>query len=203
MFGREVRRRMLIIVTLAGMLLSGCNLSEPEVVGRLPIVEPDLTDLQRSELPDECLVGHWTVTTGDLDIFVATIVPVPGLRVTDGSVYADFTWDGNYVYASDGLVLRIDLGPDKYLQGSAAFRTSGIYATEPGSLVLHDSGSVKQVTEWKAVKDGVAVVAPGAGPEMSLIPNGPLPYDCGTEELVLDWAGAYGTVPMIFKRQTP
>jgi len=203
MSGRLLNSRAVVVVGLAGVLLSGCNMSEPSVVGTLPHVEPDLTDLQRTELPDECLVGSWTVTTGDLDLFINGLVGVPNLNVTDGTVYVDFTWDGNYVYASDGFVLRIDLGPERYLLGTATFRTSGIYTTEEGNLILHDSGSVKQVTEWKAVKNGVAAVSPGLGPEFSLVPNGPVPYECGPEELVLDWASPFGLSPMIFTKQTP
>jgi hypothetical protein len=40
-----------------------------------------------------------------------------------------------------------------------------------------------------------------AGPEISPVPNGQLSYQCGPEELVFDWMGAYGAVPMIFKRR--
>jgi hypothetical protein len=203
MFGRALQNRALVVGALAGVLVSGCNMSEPSVVGTLPRVEPDLTDLQRTELPDECLVGSWDVTTADLGLFLAGLVPLPNMYVTDGTVYVDFTWDGNYVYASDGFTLRIDLGPERYLTGTASFRTSGIYTTSEGTLVLHDSGSVKQVTEWKVVKNGVAVVAPGAGPEMALVPNGPVPYECTSEELVLDWASPYGVSPMIFTKRTP
>jgi hypothetical protein len=111
-FDREIHRRVLIIVAPAGVVLSGCNMSEPSVVGTLPRVEPDLTDLQRTELPDECLTGRWTVETGDLDMFLVGLLQMNALHVTDGTVYVDFTWDGNYVYASDGFVLRIDLGPN-------------------------------------------------------------------------------------------
>jgi hypothetical protein len=60
---------------------------------------------------------------------------------------------------------------------------------------------VKQVTEWKAVKNGVAVVAPGLGPEISLVPNGSVLYECNAGELVLDWAGPSCVSPMIFTKQ--
>ena len=201
MSGRRLSSRIAVVIGLAGVLLSGCNMSEPSVVGTLPEVVPDLTDLQRTELPDECLIGSWTVETGDLDLFLVNMAPVPDLHVTDGTVYVDFTWDGNYVYASDGFTLRIDLGPERYLLGTATFRTSGTYSTEAGNVILHDSGTIKQVTEWKAVKNGVGVVAPGAGPEISLVPNGPVPYECNSGELVLDWAGPYGVSPMVFTKQ--
>ena len=130
------------------------------------------------------------------------MAPVPDLHVTDGAVYVDFTWDGNYVYASDGFTLRIDLGPERYLLGTATFRTSGT-CIHGGRVTSswHGSGTIKQVTEWKAVKNGVGVVAPGAGPEISLVPNGPVPYECNSGELVLDWAGPYGVSPMIFTKQ--
>ena len=57
MSGRRLSSRIAVVIGLAGVLLSGCNMSEPSVVGTLPRVEPDLTDLQRTELPDECLMG--------------------------------------------------------------------------------------------------------------------------------------------------
>src|SRR3990170_786671 len=108
--------RLLAGVLVTATFLAGCNLSEPVVQpGRLPSegeepqTEEDLSDLQGHDLPDECLVGEWVMLTGDLDIFVATVVPLPNLHVTAGSLYFVFGPLGAYDYGSDGMVIRIDL----------------------------------------------------------------------------------------------
>lgn len=196
MSDREIHRRVLIIVALAGVLLSGCNLSEPEVTGTLPLYEPDL---QAGSSMDPCLEGSWTMITMDLDIFVATLVPVPNLRVSDGSLFINMS-EGAYEYGSDRFVLHIDLGPDKYLEGAAVFLTTGGYSSDSGSLLLVNSGTQKQVTEWKAFNQGRSSVVPGGGLEFTLVPSAPLTYTCGTEELVLYMRGPTGAIPMIFKR---
>src|SRR3972149_9596107 len=212
--------RTLRLLAGAGVIaafLAGCNFSEPEPVvqpGRLPSegeepqTEEDLSDLQGHDLPDECLIGEWVMLTGDLDIFVATVVPLPNLHVTAGSLYFVFGPLGAYDYGSDGMVIRIDLSlpgdqPEKFLKGSAFFETSGGYTTDTGALVLTDNGSMVQFTEWVAVKGSEVPSAPGTGPEFSFVPDGPLPYECLTEELVLYVPGPTGAVPMIFKRVTP
>ena len=212
----SVGRRPLRLLAGVGVtvLLAACNFPAPEPVvqpGRLPSEgEDDLSGLQGHDLPDECLAGTWVMLTGDLDIFLATIVPVPGLgmRVTAGSLYFVFGTLGEYSYGSDGMVIRIDLSrpgdsPEKFLKGSAFFETAGVYTTDTGALVLTDNGSMVQFTEWVAVNGAQVASAPGAGPEFSFLPDGPLPYECTAEELVLEVRGPSGAVPMIFKRGAP
>lgn len=212
----SVDRRTLRLLAGVGVtvLLAGCNFPVPEPVvqpGRLPSegeepqTEEDLSGLQGHDLPDECLVGEWVMLTGDLDIFVATIVPLPGMHVTAGSLYFVFGPLGEYNYGSDGMVIRMDLSrpgdiPEKYLKGSAFFETAGVYTTDTGALVLTDNGSMVEFTEWVAVKGSEVASAPGSGPELSFVPDGPLPYECTAEELVLDVRGPSGAVPMIFTR---
>jgi len=137
--------------------------------------------------------------TSDLDIFVATLVPVPNLRVSDGLLFLNLS-EGAYEYGSDRFVLHIDLGPDKYLEGAAVFLTTGGYSSDGGALPLVNSGTQKQVAEWKAFKQGRSSVVPGGGPEFTLIPCGPLDYSCGTDELVLYMRGPTGGIPMTVKR---
>jgi len=216
MSGRRRTLRLLAGVGVMTAFLAGCNFPEPEPVvqpGRLPSegeeaqTEEDLSGLQGHDLPDECLAGTWVMLTADLDIFVATIVPLPNLRVTAGSLYFVFGTLGEYSYGSDGMVIRIDLSrpgdsPEKFLKGSAFFETAGVYTTDTGALVLMDNGSMVEFTEWVAVKGSEVASAPGSGPEISFVPDGPLPYECTDEELVLHVRGPSGALPMIFKRVT-
>jgi hypothetical protein len=196
MFGGSAQMRLTLACGLAASVLSGCNLSEPEVRGTLPLYEPDL---QAGSSMDPCLEGHWTMITMDLDIFVATLVPVPNLRVSEGSLFLNMS-EGAYEYGSDRFVLHIDLGPDRYLEGAAVFLTTGGYSSDDGSLLLVNSGTQKQVTDWKAFKQGRTSVVAGGVPEFSLVPSSPLDYTCGSEELVLYMRGPTGSIPMIFKR---
>lgn len=209
--------RLIAGVGLTAILLAGCNFPAPEPVvqpGRLPRVgeepqtEEDLSDLQGHSPPDECLTGTWVMTTDDLRMFVATIVPVLNMRVTAGSMYFVFGTQGEYDYGSDGIVIRMDLSrpgesPEKFLKGSAFFETAGTYTTDTGELVLIDNGSMVEFTEWVAVRGSQVASAPGGGPEFSFLPDGPLPYECMEGELVLQVPGPTGAVPMIFKRGAP
>ena len=89
--------------------------------------------------------------THDLDIFVATLVPEPGLRVANGSVFLSMS-EGMYEYGSDGLAIRIDLGLDSYLEGAAVFLTTGSCSTDDGKVNLLDNGTQKQITERKGYR---------------------------------------------------
>jgi len=204
--------RLLAGVGVMAAFLAGCNFPAPEPVvqpGRLPVEgEEDLSGLQGHDLPDECLVGEWVMPTGDLDLFVLNrLGGLPGFHVTAGSLYFIFGPLGEYDYGSEGVVLRLDLSrpgdsPEKFLKGSAFFETAGIYTTDTGALVLTDNGSMVQFTEWVAVKGSEVASYPGTGPEASFLPDGPLPYECNAEELVLDVPGPAGPLGMIFTRVT-
>jgi len=198
MFGGGGLKRLTIVCGVAAVLLSGCSLSEASISGTLPGY--DATILQESASLDPCLEGSWTMLTHDLDIFMATLVPAPGLRVANGSVSLSMS-EGMYEYGSDGFAIRIDLGPDSYLEGAAVFLTTGSYSTDDGKLNLVDNGTQKQITEWKGCKGGTYVPVPGGGVEFSMLPSGPMGYECGPEVLVLQSPGPTGNVPMVFTRE--
>ena len=188
---------------LAAALLASCTRPEGEVSGTLPTV--DFSDAQGSE-QDPCLEGDWVMRTADLDLLVTTIVPVPNLRIVAGSLFLSFA-GGEYRYGSDGFVEHVDLGPGKYLEGTATFLTTGTYAAEVGSpetggsaLSFLGGGAEKSVTKWLAFKDGQSEEYPGEGPQVSLPLTGRFRYSCGDQELILYMAGMSGEVPMFFKR---
>jgi len=188
---------------VAAILLAGCTRSEGEVRGTLPTV--DFSDSQGSER-DPCLEGDWVMRTADLDLLVATIVPVPGLRIVAGSLFLTFA-GGEYRYGSDSFVEHMDLGPGKYLEGTAMFLTTGTYTAEVGSPVTGGSalsflggGAEKAVTKWLAYKDGRSEVYAGEGPQVSLPLTGRFRYSCSDQELIMYMAGMTGEVPMFFKR---
>jgi len=188
---------------VAAVLWVGCTRSEGEIRGTLPTV--DLSDSQGSER-DACLEGDWVMRTADLDLLVATIVPVPNLRIVAGSLFLSFV-GGEYRYGSDGFVEHVDLGPGRYLEGTAVFLNTGTYAAEAGSPVTGGSalsflggGAEKGVTKWLAFKDGRSEVYSGEGPQVSIPLTGRFPYSCSDQELILYMAGPTGEVPMFFKR---
>jgi hypothetical protein len=155
--------------------------------------------------------------TADLDLLVQSIVPVPGLRIVAGSLFLTFG-GGEYRYGSDGFVEHMDLGPGRYLEGTAVFLMSGTYASEVGTplvigapeegspltgggaLSFMGGGAEKAVTKWLAFKDGRSEEYPGEGPQVSLPLTGRFRYSCSDQELILYMAGPTGEVPMFFKR---
>jgi len=189
------------VVTVA--LLAGCTRAEGEVSGTLPTV--DFSESQGSER-DPCLEGDWVMRTADLDLLVATLVPVPNLRIVAGSLFLSFA-GGEYRYGSDGFVEHVDLGPGRYLEGTAVFLMTGTYAAQVGSPVTGGSalsflggGADKAVTKWLAYKDGRSEEYPGEGPQVSLPLTGRFRYSCSDQELILYFTGPTGEVPMFFKR---
>ena len=188
---------------VAAVLSAGCTRAEGEVRGRLPAV--DFSDSQGSER-DPCLEGDWVMRTADLDLLVATIVPVPNLRIVAGSLFLSFA-GGEYRYGSDGLVKHVDLGLGRYLEGAAIFLMTGTYTAEEGSpvtgggaLSFLGGGAEKGVTKWLAYKDGRSEEYPGEGPQVSLPLTGRFRYSCSDQELIMFMAGMTGEVPMFFKR---
>ena len=197
---------------VAALLSAGCTRPVATTAPR----EPDLSGAQDS-VQDECLEGDWVMRTADLYLLVATIVPVPNLRIADGSLFLSFT-GGQYRYGSDGFVEHIDLGPGRYLEGTAIFLTTGTYASEEGTLPLViggaeapvtggsalsflGGGAEKAVTKWLAYKDGRSEEYPGEGPQVSLPLTGRFRYSCSDQELILFMAGMTGEVPLFFKRE--
>jgi hypothetical protein len=139
--------------------------------------------------------------TSDLDLFVATLVPVPGLRATAGELL--FTFDGQeFAYLSYGLILQIDMGSGAWMEASGSFENTGTFGTEDGVLNLVTTNSVSDISSWTAYKDGVQVTVPGSGPVMNFPPPGGSPYRCYPDRLEIDTQNGTGTtITMFFTRQ--
>jgi len=190
---------------LAAALLAACSepTPSPEPTAPPTAVPTPLPEEPAAELPtsqDPCLVGVWRMPTGDLDLLVATLVPVPGMRVTDGELIMEFDGE-SFSYRADVFVLRVDLGADTYLEGDGRFGTSGTYTTGDGQLFLNSIGSEQDILTWTAYKDGEVVSMPGTGPTFSLPTPGEAPYRCFPDRLEIDTRGAMPeTVTMFFGR---
>jgi hypothetical protein len=138
--------------------------------------------------------------TGDLDLMVASLVPVPGMRVTDGELIMEFDGE-SFSYRADVLVLRMDLGPDTYLEADGRFGTSGTYSTGDGLVYLNSLGSDQDILTWTAYQNGEIVTMPGAGPTFSLPAPGEAPYRCFPDRLEIDTRGATPEpITMFFQR---
>ncbi len=157
---------------------------------------------------DSCLDGNWIMPTADLNLLVASLVPIPNIRVLGGSLYMSFV-DGVYDYSGE-FTLQIDLdeiSKGQYMQADAIFRSGGPYTTERVStsretqnfLVLDLSASEAQVLVWRAYKNGETITMPGTGPNFVILPPGNAPYRCSATLLEIDTQGALGAVTMYFQ----
>jgi hypothetical protein len=199
----EYPRGVWLLSVVMMLLIAGCEAAEAE-----PEVRPE-TEADQPARPsgfaledlDECIEGDWVMQTSDLDILVATLVPLPGMRIPSGSLFLSIKDGVGYRYGSDGFVIHIDVGEDAYLEGLATFLATGTYLnSEPGTIVFSGDGAEKSVSEWIAYKQGQTQRSPGTGPEVTLPLTGPVAYQCSDQELVLYRTGPTGEVPMIFKR---
>lgn len=185
------------------ILLTACNfprpqLPEPEIVNLMegeeaPTLRPDADR-------DSCLDGNWIMPTASLDLLMATMIPAPGLRITNGSLSMSFV-DGTFRYNGD-FVIQIDLGPGQYMEADSTFTTGGAYATEGNvTLILDLTVSESQALNWTAYSNGQVVTEPGVGPMVTILPPGEAPYRCTTSTLEIDTREpSGGTVTMFFQR---
>jgi len=192
-----------LTILLAAALLAACTAptpATPEPPTAIPTPEPDEPAAEIPAGSDPCLVGSWRMDTGDLDLLVSSLAPVPGMRVADGQLFMEFDGEA-FSYHADIFVLRIDLGPDAYLEADGRFGTSGTYTTGDGQLFLNSIGSDQQVLAWTAYKDGQVATMPGTGPSYSLPVPGEAPYRCLPDRLEIDTRGASPeTITMFFYR---
>jgi len=202
-------RTTLFPLLAAAFLLAACTLPtrEPEVlspvdVGDAPTLEPDAER-------DPCLDGTWTMHTAELDLFVASMVPIPNMRVVGGSLSMSFA-DGMYEYSGlMTLQIELDMSEGQYLQGDGIFSSGGAYATEARTerdfpvfdfLILDLTVSESEVMVWRAYKNGEEETAAGIGPNFTIVPPGEAPYRCTESRLEIDSQGASGPVTMFFER---
>ena len=195
--------RAILLFCVALILSAACNLSGLPSDAVEDGIVPVGTDLPPTSRPadseaDSCLVGEWWMDTPDLDLLVATLVPIPNIRVPDGNLLLRFYADGTFSYQGSP-VIRIELGASQYIEGAGVFTTNGTYATEGGTTVLlNTTRSESGVTVWHAYKDGQSSDYP-AGPQISLALPGSAPYRCTSTRLELDTRNPSGvTVTMFF-----
>ncbi len=200
---RSLWRPLALILTTA--LLAACSEPSPTpepTAPPTPAPTPEPEELA-GEPPtgrDPCLLGTWSMATGDLDLLVSTLVPVPGMRVTDGELIMEFDGE-SFSYRADIFVLRMDIGPDTYMEADGRFGTSGTYATGDGQLYLDSIGSEQDILTWTAYQGGQVVTLPGTGPTFSLPTPGEAPYRCFPNRLEIDTRGAMPeTITMFFDR---
>ncbi len=200
-----VRRRSQITYAslLIAALLASCSApttETPELATPIPTPDPVDPDGSAGADHDPCLEGTWRMGTADVDLLVATLVPLSGLHVTDGELIMEFDGE-SFSYRADVLVLRVDLGTDTYLEADGRFGMSGTYTTGDGLVYLNSLGADQQILTWTAYKDGEVVTLPGDGPSFSLPVPGPAPYRCSPDTLEVDTRGALPvTVTMFFSR---
>jgi len=199
-----------LVVSLLLTVLVSCNMPS-----QLPVDVPDeppreTAPLEPSEdilMPtafpedderDSCLEGGWTMYTAELDLLVATLVPMPNIRVPDGLLNMFFDPDGGFTYIGN-LTIQIEFSENSYMQGEGGFRDLGTYATEGDTILFNIESEETEVFEWRAYKDGQSVVQPGGGPEFNLTPPGVAPYRCTAESLEIDTVNPAGdTITMFY-----
>ncbi len=209
MFGRKRKVYLALTAIAAIAILAACSSSqpgEPEILSlvethEVPTIDPDADR-------DACLDGDWIMPTADLDLFVASMVPMPNIRVVGGALYMSFV-DGEYEYSGEfTLQVELDMSEGKYLQSDAIFSSGGAYSTETNStnrgpvsfLTLDLTVSEQNILVWRAYKGGVSSVAPGTGPTFTILPPGNAPYRCSATLLQIDTHGATQEVTMYFQR---
>jgi hypothetical protein len=190
-------------------LLAACSSSQPGEPEILSLVEThDVPTIDPDAERDSCLDGNWIMPTADLDLFVASMVPLPNMRVVGGALYISFV-DGQYEYSGEfTLQIELDMSEGKYMQSDAIFSSGGAYSTETTStargplswLTLDLTVSEVNALVWRAYKGGVMESMPGIGPTFTIVPPGNAPYRCSDSLLQIDTHGATQEVTMLFQR---
>jgi hypothetical protein len=211
-FDRKYKIRNLLVALSVILSLTACNLpsrqpAEPEVTSLLGSAEaPTLNpDADR----DPCLDGDWIMPTADLDLFVASLVPIPNIRVVGGSLQLSFA-DGAYNYSGEfTLQIDLDTSQEQYMQTDALFSSGGAYATEIRSerdfpvftfLIFDLTVSDSNELVWRAYKEGDLQTMPGSGPSFTILPPGEAPYKCTDTQLEIGTQGPGGPLTMFFQR---
>lgn len=201
---------------LAGLaavaFLTACSLpsrqpDEPEIVSLVGSAEAPTLDPDADH--DPCLDGDWIMPTAELDLLVASLVPIPNIRVMGGSLSMSFV-DGVYAYSGEfTLQIELDMTQGQYMQTDAVFSSGGPYATELQSdrdspvltfLVLDLTVSESNELVWRVYKEGEVQTQPGTGPSFIILPPGNAPYFCTDTQLEISTEGYTGPITMFFQR---
>jgi len=178
----------LLAVSLLGILiLAACSAGGTPIPPSplSPVLPSSTSEPQLPSGSDRCLQGEWVMPTADLDLMIATILPMPGVRVPGGELRMAF--DGSsYRYLSYGFILHMDLGTDTYMESTASFENSGSFSTGDGRIYFSSIASESEVGSWTGYKDGETYTVPGTAPQMSFYLGGENPYRCTADRLEID-----------------
>jgi hypothetical protein len=202
-----------ILTALVGStLLTACSLpnrqpDEPEIISLVGSAEAPTLDPNADR--DPCLNGYWSMDTADLDLLMASLVPIPNIRVVAGSLNFSFV-EGIYDYSGYfTLQMDLDLTKGQYMQTDATIGSGGAYATEIRSdgggpvltfLMLDLTVAESNELVWRVYKGGEVQSVPGSGPSFSILPPGNAPYICTDTQLQISTQGAGGPISMFFRR---
>ncbi|MBI4731546.1 MAG: hypothetical protein HY781_05355 [Chloroflexi bacterium] len=145
-----------------------------------------------------CLQGNWEMSNSDLNLMLATLVPVPGMSIPVGTFLMAFS-GSDFSYGSEGFALRIEI-PDGYMEADAAFLTTGTFSAEDGVITFSGLVSDREISTWRAVVDGEVVEVPGAT-SIDFPSPGSGPYTCSDTTLAITSVSGTGDpFVMIFTR---
>lgn len=135
----------------------------------------------------------------DVNSLMLEVLHLPNMSFPNGSLIMSFTGD-TFVYASDGMKIRLDMGPNRYMEAEFIFFVTGDYSTNNGMITFSNVTSNEETLVWRAVDNGEVVGVPGSGQTVQYPAPGGGPYGCTADTLTLQTPGATGPVVMIFQR---
>jgi hypothetical protein len=183
------------------LILSACGMISTPSPPPSPSQPPPTAESTIPLDSDLCLQGDWVMPTADLDLMIAVILPIPGVRVPGGELLMMF--DGStYRYLSYGFIIHMDLGTDRYLESTASFENTGSFSTRDGRIVFSSIVSESEVSSWTGSKNGETYTVPGSGPEVAFSMGGESPYRCSADRLEIDtYHPTIETMTLFFTRQ--
>lgn len=193
--------RFITLFWTGSMILSACSTgatpgAPPSPTS--PTQPPPTVESASSTESDLCLQGDWVMPTGDLDLMIATLVPIPGVRVPSGELLILF--DGStYRYLSYGFILHTDIDTGEYMEATLSFENSGSFSTSDGFILFNSITSESEVSSWTRYKNGETYIVPGTGPQIAFSMSGENPYRCTAERLEIDtFHPTLGTMTLFF-----
>jgi hypothetical protein len=200
MSNRIYKPALLMQVFSISILLAACNLPGNGVEPVEPIQSPPPTSPPEDGGSDACLLQFpWFMSTGNLDLLVGTLIPVPNVTVSQGNLAILFRPSGTFSYQGSPHI-RIDLGEGQYIEGHGNFTNEGTYTTSDGIITFSEQASESTILRWQAYANGQVIEMSGQeAPSFSILPSGPAPYRCSPGALEIDTRSPGGsTVTMFF-----